>query len=486
MCRNRQRRRDLIIIASINDGRYPMDYSSANQAVWNVIIQFGIIAVVILVSNFLRRKIPFIRNSLLPTAVLGGFILLVARTVGLINIDTDFMEILIYHGIALGFIAMSLRIPDKTAAAKASLTGPKTGALIVSSYLLQAVIGLIISIALVYTIKPDLFMSSGILLPMGFGQGPGQANNVGTTYQTAGFIGGRSFGLSLAAAGFLCACIIGVIAMNWLNARGKLKKINPDKIYGSTIVDNFQDEGEIPVSESVDKFSIQVALVLLVYLATFLVTWGITAALSAYLPAIAALLNTLLWGFNFMVGSALAILTRVILKNLKSVKFMTRQYQNNYLLSRISGFFFDAMIVAGIASIDIADLSGLWLPFVLMAVVGGVLTWVYLSLICKKIYKGYYYEGLLSMFGMMTGTISSGILLLREVDPNFETPAANNLIVGSGFAIILGAPMLVLIGMAYKSDIMTFVTLGLCAVYFALMLLFIIKVHRRNKTKAKK
>ncbi len=463
-----------------------MDYSSANQAVWNVIIQFGIIAVVILVSNFLRRKIPFVRNSLLPTAVLGGFILLVVRTVGLIKLDTNFMEILIYHGIALGFIAMSLRVPDKTANMKANLTGPKTGALIVSSYLLQAIIGLVISIGLVYTLKPDLFMSCGILLPMGFGQGPGQANNVGTTYQTAGFIGGRSFGLSLAAAGFLCACVIGVIAMNWLAKKGKLKKTKPGDVYGSMIVDNFQDEGEIPVAESVDKFSIQVALVLLVYFVTYLVTWGITSALTAYLPGLAALLNTLLWGFNFLVGSALAILTRVIMKHLKVARVMTRQYQNNYLLSRISGFFFDAMIVAGIASIDIADLSGLWLPFVLMAAAGGILTWIFLAWICKKIYKGYYYEGLFAMYGMMTGTISSGVLLLREIDPNFETPAANNLIIGSSFAIILGAPMLILIGMAYKSTTMTLVTLGLCIVYFVLMMLFIFKVNRRKKKTVKK
>jgi ESS family glutamate:Na+ symporter len=168
------------------------------------------------------------------------------------------------------------------------------------------------------------------------------------------------------------------------------------------------------------------------------------------------------------------------MKNLKVARVMTRQYQNNYLLSRISGFFFDAMIVAGIASIDIADLSGLWVPFVLMAVAGGIVTWVFLAWVCKKIYRGYYYEGLLSMYGMMTGTISSGVLLLREIDPNFETPAANNLIIGSSFAIILGAPMLVFIGMAYKSTVMTFVTLGLCVVYFALMLLFIFKVNRKK------
>lgn len=460
-----------------------MDYSNTNGELWNIIIQFGIIAVVILISNFLRRKVSFVRNSLMPTAVLGGFILLIVRSIGLFDFDTKFMEMLIYHGIALGFIAMSLRIPAKTQADKANLTGPKSGAIIVGSYLIQAVVGLIISIGLAYTLMPDMFKAAGILLPMGYGQGPGQANNVGTTYQAAGFVGGRSFGLSLAATGYLCACVVGVIVLNALVARGKIKKNNTTNISGSATVDSFQDENEIPVSESVDKFSIQIALVLLVYLATYLVTWGITSALSAYLPAAAAALNTLLWGFNFIIGSALAILTREIMKNLKVAKVMTRQYQNNYLLSRISGFFFDAMIIAGIASINFEDLSGLWLPFALMAVAGGIVTWYFLVWVCKKVYKGYFYEGLLSMYGMMTGTISSGILLLREIDPEFQTPAVNNLITGSGFAIIFGAPMLIFIGMATKSTVMTFVTLGLCAVYFALMVLFIFKVNVRKKHK---
>lgn len=459
-----------------------MDYSNANASLWNVIIQFGIIAVVILLSNLLRRKVPVIRNSLMPTAVLGGFILLIVRSAGIFTFDTDFMEKLIYHGIALGFIAMSLRIPEKNIEEKGNFTAPKSGAIIVGSYLIQAIFGLAISIGLAYTVMPGMFKAAGILLPMGYGQGPGQANNVGSIYEANGFAGGRSFGLSLAAAGYLCACIIGVIALNVLSKKGRLKKAGVGCCaMGSVNVDKYQDEGEIPVSESVDKFSIQMALILLVYLATYLLTWGVTAVLSAWLPVVAATLNTLLWGFNFIVGSALAILTRVILKNLRGVKLMTRQYQNNYLLSRISGFFFDAMIVAGIASINFEDLSGLWLPFALMAVTGGIITWYFLVWVCREVYKGYYYEGLLSMYGMMTGTISSGILLLREIDPELKTPAANNLITGSSFAIIFGAPILVFIGMAWKSAVMTFVTLGLCVVYFFLMILFIFKVKMLKK-----
>ena len=462
-----------------------MDHSYANATLWNIIVQFGIIAVIILFSNILRRKVAFVRNSLMPTAVLGGFILLVLRSTGILRIDTDFMEMLVYHCIALGFIALSLRVPSRTGRDRANLTGPKSGAIIVGSYLIQAIVGLVITIGLAYTFMPGLFKAAGILLPMSYGQGPGQANNIGTIYQSAGFSGGRSFGLSLAALGYLCACIVGVIVLNVLAARGKVKKVSQAEVSGSVTVDHFQDKGEIPISESIDKLSIQVALVLIVYFATYLVTWGVASALKQYLPGVAETINPLLWGFNFIIGSALAILTRVILKKLKNVRFMTHQYQNNYLLSRISGLFFDLMIVAGIASINFEDLSGLWVPFLMMAVAGGLVTWYYLTWVCRKVYKGYFYEGLISMYGMMTGTISSGILLLREIDPHFDTPAANNLVLGSSFAIIFGAPMLIFVGMAYKSTGMTFVTLGLCAIYFALMMLFVMKVKREKTPETK-
>ena len=74
------------------------------------------------------------------------------------------------------------------------------------------------------------------------------------------------------------------------------------------------------------------------------------------------------------------------------------------------------------------------------------------------------------MFGMMTGTISSGILLVREIDPDFKTPAANNLVSGSGVAIAFGAPMLILISMAPKSTASTFIVLGLLAVYYFILI----------------
>ena len=131
--------------------------------------------------------------------------------------------------------------------------------------------------------------------------------------------------------------------------------------------------------------------------------------------------------------------------------------------------------------INIENLSGLWLPFIIMSILGGVITLYYLIILCRKIYPGYEYEALLSMYGMLTGTISSGILLLREIDPEFKTPAANNLIYGSSFAIVFGAPMLLLIGLAPESITTTWIVLGILPVYMAFLLIFMLKAKASRK-----
>jgi len=451
-----------------------MDYSAANTALWNFIIQMGLIAGAVILANVLRRKIALIRKGLMPIAVMAGFILLALKYTGLYRPDGALLEMLVYHSIALGFIAMSLRTAGSDGAPASKGVGFKSGAIIVGTYLVQGVMGLAITLLLSWTVMPDMFQAAGLLLPMGFGQGPGQANNVGTTYQSLGFAGGRSFGLAIAAAGYLCACTVGVFILNRWAKKGVLGsgsgRISEDYSDGF-----FQDRNEIPISDSIDKLSVQIAMILLVYLATYLVTWGITSGIASISAGLANTVNSLLWGFNFIFGSVFALAARVLLDKAKKAKLVTRQYQNNYLLNRISGFFFDLMIVAGIASINLEDIRGLWLPFVLLALAGGIGTWYYLCYVCKKAYPNYYREGLISMYGMLTGTIGSGILLLREIDPELNTPAANNLVAGSSYGIILGAPILIFVSLAAKSTLMCVITFALAAVYLAALTAVIVR-----------
>ncbi len=462
-----------------------MDFSSANQTIWNPVLQLCLMAILILVATIIRKNVPGIKKSMMPTAVIAGFIMLGIKLTGLVNVDNEFMETMTYHFIAIGFIALSLRVPEENGNNDVNHVGLRSGATIVGSYLIQAITGLIIAVGLAYTVMPNFFKPAGILLCLGFGQGPGQANNTGGIYETMwGFDGGRSFGLSIAAAGYICACVVGVIMVNVLCRKKNIHLNKRSEISGSVTIDTFQSTTEIPISESIDRFSMQVALIMGVYAITYFATCLVTEGLATYAPAVGNLVNSLLWGFNFIVGTAFAVLARVTLKKMNNRGIVRHQYQNNYLLSRISGLAFDITIIAGIGSIEIEDLKGLFLPFILMVIAGAVVTYVHLRFVCKKLYKDYYYEGLLSMYGMMTGTISSGILLLREIDPNMKTPAANNLVIGSSFAIIFGAPLLIFIGLAPKSELMLFVVLGACILYYLFMLLISTGKLSRQRIKA--
>lgn len=82
---------------------------------------------------------------------------------------------------------------------------------------------------------------------------------------------------------------------------------------------------------------------------------------------------------------------------------------------------------------------------------------------------------------MMTGTVSTGILLLREVDPTFQTPAANNLVIGSSVAILLGFPILLMVGLAPQSNAMLYLTLGLAAAYAIILNVLLLRnTHYRK------
>ena len=451
-----------------------MNYSDLNTDLWRPIIVIGIISALTLLANILRSKVSFIKKTYVPTAVLAGFILLLLRSLGIVTIRQDFLELITYHGIAIGFIAMSLRVKtqSKKEGYKVAL---KSGALIVSTYLIQVLIGLVIALILTFTFIPDFFPASGILLAMGFGQGPGQANNVGSTYEALGFVGGQSYGLSIAASGFLIACTVGVF---FLNKRKKKNVTYIDETSNDSKLDIFQDKDEIPIAQSIDKLSVQAALIVFVYLLTFGFLVGFSRLLGLISPGLANTLNPILWGFNFIFASAIASGVAGIITLLRKKGIMQRQYQNNYLLNRISGLAFDVMIIAGIASIDFSDISKLWIPFLITIIAGTFGTYFWLKFMSKKIYKGYEDESFLAMFGMLTGTISSGVLLVREIDPEYKTPAANNLVTGSGTAIIFGAPLLVLIGLAPKSLTMTLIVLGLVVVYLAFLLFMIFKLNK--------
>ena len=51
--------------------------SFADNVVWKTLIQIFILAIAMLLGNTLRRKVGFIKRSLIPTSLLGGLFILI-------------------------------------------------------------------------------------------------------------------------------------------------------------------------------------------------------------------------------------------------------------------------------------------------------------------------------------------------------------------------------------------------------------------------
>lgn len=454
---------------------------------WSWILLFAVLTGSLLVGNTLRRKIKFLRDSLIPTSVLGGTFLLIVEAIykaitGNVMFDsaafggngTANLEIITYHALALGFIASSLKSSDKPVNKKRVVEIFNTGVTTVSTYLLQGVFGMAITIIAALVFMPGFFKAAGLILPFGYGQGTGQALNYGVIYESQGFEGGAAFGLTIAALGFISAALGGVIHLNFRKRNGKL--IKSARTDGSDYHESVEEDNEIPMQESVDKMTLQISFIIMAYVVAYIIMY----LLGNLLPGMKATI----YGFNFLLGVVGATVVKSGVNLLRKTGLMGRKYINNFLMTRTSNFFFDLMIVSGVAAIRLDELKSYWGIVLILGAVGLLVTYIYLRIVCKKLFPDYEEEQFLMMYGMLTGTASTGAILLREIDGEFRTPAADNMVYQNFPAIVFGFPLMLLANLAPSKPELT---LGILVAFFLVMniILFRSFIFKSKKVKSK-
>ncbi len=140
------------------------------------------------------------------------------------------------------------------------------------------------------------------------------------------------------------------------------------------------------------------------------------------------------------------------------------------------------MVVAGIAAIRLGVLKNYWGIILIMGFLGLVFTYVYNRIVAKRLFPEYTEEQFLAMYGMLTGTASTGVILLREIDGDFATPAADNLVYQNFPAIVFGLPIMLLATMAPEHPL---IIIAVLTGFFAVMnvILFRSKIFRRKAKK---
>ena len=430
--------------------------------VWGLVSLFAVLLLSLILANILKRRIKFMKHSLIPTSVLGGILLLLIAGIydlvtGDVMFETNFfggngysvMEMITYHALGLGFIASSLKASGGKLGRQRTVEIFNTGVTTVSTYLLQAVVGFGITMLLALVVA-DFFPAAGVLLPFGYGQGTGQALNYGMIYENDfGFVGGKTFGLTIAAFGFLSASIGGVFHLNLLKKQKKILFVPEDQ--RPALTEKIEQKNEIPMQGSMDKLTVQVAFVAGAYMLAYLLMF----LLGQLIPG----MKSVIYGFNFLLGVLGATLVKWIHNSLYRKKIIRHKYINDFLMTRVSNVCFDVMVVAGIAAIRLGDLGRYWWILLVLGVVGLLVTYAYNRLVAKKLFPAYAEEQFLMMYGMLTGTASTGVILLREIDGEFRTPAADNMVYQNFPAIVFGFPMMLLATLAPQKPILAFILL---------------------------
>lgn len=390
------------------------------------------LSVLLLAGTLLRARVALLQRLLLPASLIGGTAGLIATNAGLPVAPCETLEELAYHLFNVSFIAMGLMGGAAAGTRRTVLRGGLWMALVQGlNFPLQALVGGLVVLGFA-AFGVELFVTFGFLAPLGFNEGPGQAISFGKAWEAAGFAHGAVLGAGVAACGYLFAFLVGVplvgIALRRLRV-GRAGTLPADFLRG------IRPHGaELPAAgrlrfhvENIDSLAFQAALIGLVYLLTYL----LLSALASRLPEQAA---PMAWGFFFFAGLLVAMVLRGALAAAGLAWLIDDELQR-----RVAGTAIDYLVVAVLASIQF-ELVGeyLW-PFVTLALLSGLATTVAVVAVGSRLPE-HRLARTAAIYGTVTGTVSSGLLLLRLADPEFRSPVALELAVMNLFS----APLIVL------------------------------------------
>lgn len=461
------------------DKEDPMEFS------WSVVIDAGLISAALLVATLIRSKVRFFQKYLIPNALTAGFILLPIYNYLLpaIGYTANRLGDLVYHLLNISFIAMSLRSsPPKVKGHKGGgVLGMSTG--ILMGYATQALLGL----GLTLLFLPKIHPAFGLHLPLGFALGPGQAYAIGKGWEAMGFEGGSSVGLTFAAIGYLWACFGGVVLINkgirkgWVSEDTSAYLKDKDLLRGTIAKDKQKPVGArlTTDSEAIDSFSFHIAAVVVVYFLSFLLLKGLTFLLG-FAGQAGQELATNFWGINFIFSALAAIVVRKLIDIFKIGHVL-----DDETLTRVSGFSVDFMVAGALAAISLVFVGKFWVPILVMSTLCGIMVFITVPWMSSRMFHDFQFERMLMLYGVSTGTLSTGLALLRVMDPEFKTKVTSDYMVSAGLTFILAIPFILCINLpakAYVTGSMYYywLMMGVAALYLVYVIVVYVVLARKK------
>ncbi|MCA0988500.1 sodium/glutamate symporter [Guptibacillus algicola] len=399
------------------------------------------IGVFLLIGKLIRVKVKILQDLFLPASIIGGFIALLlgpqvlGKLVGPfvseghflnngIMTDTIIEVWAALPGLMINVVFASLFLGAAMPKLKDVWTygGPQ----LAFGWAIgwgQYVIGLLV-VLLILTPFFDIPAMAGALIEVAFEGGHGTAAGMASTFEELGFSEAFDLAIGLATVGVLSGVIFGIILINWAVRNNKTEVIKDvdgfSDLRKSGIMEyqNREPAGKMTLRpESIEPLSFHLAIIML----AILIGWGILQGLIG-LEAITISQWT---GSSFMKYIPLfpiamfgGIILQIFFNKNDRYNLVDRR-----MINRIQGLALDLLIISAIATVSLEVIGDYLVPFLILAVAG--ISWNLFGFLflAPKIIPNYWFERGIGDFGQSMGVTATGLLLMRIVDPDNESPA---------------------------------------------------------------
>lgn len=435
-----------------------------NLGPYDILMDFALMSILLFLSQFLRAKVKLIQKLFLPSSLIAGFL-------GLF-LGKQFLNVIPFTGVISSypyllvvFLFSSLFIGSSQKSSIKQIMDEVGDTFLINSavYFGQYAIALLLGGAFLLTLFPEIPQAFALLMPGGFIGGHGAAAAFGGAFkELIGWEEALPIGQTFATIGLLVGTIGGIIVIN-IGTRTKstrfIKTMNelPESMQTGLVPENEQESmGKNTVSPmSLDPLTWHVVLVLIATCGGYYLT--------NYLQKLLPALSIPMFSVAMLCGVAL----QFILKALKLT-----QYVDKAVITRIGSGATDYLVAFGIASIKISVIIKYWVPILVFSLLGIVFVVLYLYFVSRKMFRNFWFERGIFIFGWSTGVIAIGVTLLRIVDPEFKSKALEDYGMAYVFmsfieiGLIASLPSLIVNGMGFIAG-------GVCLVIFILLLVIV-------------
>ena len=289
----------------------------------------------------------------------------------------------------------------------------------------QYVVGIGLFLMVIAYTNPELPEMFAGILPVGFEGGHGTAAGMAQTFVEEGWAAGKDYALASATFGILGAVIVGMALVNWAQRKGYVvRRRSPedfpeDDTIGVIPVERRPEAGKLTVSSSaIESLTLHLAIVGL----AIGLGWGMKQGLLAigqvsHSDAVLKMMRSFPLFPLCMIGG---LIVQVIHQ-----KYDRHKLIDSGLMRRIQNIALDFLVVAAIATINVKVIQAGLVPL-LVLVAAGILWNVFcVTFLARRMLPDAWFERSIAEMGQSMGVTATGLMLLRVVDPDYKSPAAD-------------------------------------------------------------